>query len=293
MPSDFLIFMVSYFRMRKVMDEALQRLYWACRRQQGFPGNLPDETKGPVTTAEILEGLGLIGREMDNFGHTECAKVANQTFTSPVGVHYPHAQRAQSTTSLPSPTDSKHGRESMPPSPLSILSPAMKREQTQLSSESTLPQLCISPNVEQEGQIGVTSNHMQSRATFETGAAIHQKFYACATASTPTSGPTHPQSQGDPLLNPDSFCDIKSWTAPVDHNKPHLSDLNLDAGGINQPLFEDQPVSDRSSCCAELSMDVYTNSPTNTPGMIGDGFLGPWPGTLEAAYQSLRPGTQS
>ncbi|KAK5468043.1 hypothetical protein LTS15_001016 [Exophiala xenobiotica] len=41
------------------MDEALQRLYWACRQGRGFPGVIPNESSGRVSTDAILRGLGL------------------------------------------------------------------------------------------------------------------------------------------------------------------------------------------------------------------------------------------
>jgi hypothetical protein len=45
--------------MQDVIDEALQRLYWACREGRGFPGVVPDESSGRVSTETILQGLGL------------------------------------------------------------------------------------------------------------------------------------------------------------------------------------------------------------------------------------------
>jgi hypothetical protein len=45
--------------MREVTDAALQMLYWACRNQAGFPGQVPDESTGAVSTTNILKGLGL------------------------------------------------------------------------------------------------------------------------------------------------------------------------------------------------------------------------------------------
>lgn len=50
--------------MRDVTDEALQRLYWACRRHEDFPGPLPDESRGNVTTYDILVGLGLVRQDL-------------------------------------------------------------------------------------------------------------------------------------------------------------------------------------------------------------------------------------
>jgi len=49
-----------YLQMSEVTDEALQRLYWACRRRENFPGDVPDESKGQITTNAILRGLGLV-----------------------------------------------------------------------------------------------------------------------------------------------------------------------------------------------------------------------------------------
>lgn len=46
--------------MQQVMDEALQQLYWACRRKFGFPGEIPDESTGVITTDAILKGLGFM-----------------------------------------------------------------------------------------------------------------------------------------------------------------------------------------------------------------------------------------
>jgi hypothetical protein len=47
--------------MSEITDEALQLLYWACRHGMDFPGNLPIETEGMISTHAILEGLGLVG----------------------------------------------------------------------------------------------------------------------------------------------------------------------------------------------------------------------------------------
>ncbi|KIX10562.1 uncharacterized protein Z518_01646 [Rhinocladiella mackenziei CBS 650.93] len=48
-----------YWGMQDVMDEALQKLYWACREGRGFPGIVPEESSGRVSTDAILRGLGL------------------------------------------------------------------------------------------------------------------------------------------------------------------------------------------------------------------------------------------
>jgi len=57
--------------MQEVMDEALQRLYWACREGRGFPGAVPDESGGRVSTDAILRGLGLSPPTMDGVAGLE------------------------------------------------------------------------------------------------------------------------------------------------------------------------------------------------------------------------------
>ncbi|KEF61405.1 uncharacterized protein A1O9_02971, partial [Exophiala aquamarina CBS 119918] len=49
-----------YWEMRDIVDEALQSLYWACREGRGFPGVIPDESNGHVSTDAILRGLGFV-----------------------------------------------------------------------------------------------------------------------------------------------------------------------------------------------------------------------------------------
>ena len=55
-----------YWGMQDVIDEALQRLYWACRQGRGFPGTIPDESSGRVSTDAILRGLGLSPPSVDH-----------------------------------------------------------------------------------------------------------------------------------------------------------------------------------------------------------------------------------
>jgi hypothetical protein len=76
--------------------------------------------------------------------------------------------------------------------------------------------------------------------------------------------------------NASPFCDIKSWTAPFDHNVPASSDLNLDTGGNRSGMVrraansaQNQQLSFQAEhgCIYELT--------SKSPGMIGDGFLPP------------------
>jgi hypothetical protein len=57
--------------MHDIIDDALQKLYWACRNNQGFPGVIPDESNGAVSTDAILRGLGLTSPPVENVGAAE------------------------------------------------------------------------------------------------------------------------------------------------------------------------------------------------------------------------------
>ncbi|EXJ80403.1 hypothetical protein A1O1_08547 [Capronia coronata CBS 617.96] len=57
-----------YWGMQDIIDEALQRLYWACREGRGFPGVVPDESGGRVPTDAILRGLGLTPPPVERLG---------------------------------------------------------------------------------------------------------------------------------------------------------------------------------------------------------------------------------
>lgn len=61
-------FRFRYLGMQDVIDEALQKLYWACRGGRGFPGVIPDESSGRVSTEAILQGLGLHPPAVERLG---------------------------------------------------------------------------------------------------------------------------------------------------------------------------------------------------------------------------------
>ncbi|EXJ81742.1 hypothetical protein A1O1_07807 [Capronia coronata CBS 617.96] len=66
-----------YLEMREVMEEALHRLYWACRDRSGYPGTIPveHEQNEPVTTTDILASLGLSATGHDELTSSQEASV--------------------------------------------------------------------------------------------------------------------------------------------------------------------------------------------------------------------------
>ncbi|KIV87005.1 hypothetical protein PV11_02578 [Exophiala sideris] len=65
--------------MLEIMDKALQRLYWACRNQEGLPGNLVLSCKANITTKDILEGLGF---DVSELHEADTRKLSTDTAVS-------------------------------------------------------------------------------------------------------------------------------------------------------------------------------------------------------------------
>jgi hypothetical protein len=53
----------SHWQMRDITNDALRKLYLACKRRSGFPGNMPvtvDSNENDISVHAILQGLGLV-----------------------------------------------------------------------------------------------------------------------------------------------------------------------------------------------------------------------------------------
>jgi hypothetical protein len=115
--------------MREVTDEALQRLYRACRSNSGFPGVIPDESHGPPSTTAILDALGLMQPSLEDMGAIEDVQRPVPTslsyYTTQSDPSTP--QRGETTLSteessdqdehIPSPTHSSFSRQSLAQEP--------------------------------------------------------------------------------------------------------------------------------------------------------------------------------
>src|SRR4051794_23394687 len=105
--------------MCEVTDEAVQRLYWACRRRSGFPGEPLDGSNGTPSTTAIIDALGLVRPSLEALaGAGNLPKHVNS-------IDIPSARPLQQTMSpssatspaqdeyLPSPTQSSFSMASM------------------------------------------------------------------------------------------------------------------------------------------------------------------------------------
>ena len=106
--------------MREVMDEGLQRLYWACRSTSGFPGDVPDESQGPPSTTAILSALGLKIPSLQDTGPSENIQKSVDVFPSNF-INYAEGSRRRAQTVPSSPGGSSMQDECLPsPATLAI-----------------------------------------------------------------------------------------------------------------------------------------------------------------------------
>ena len=97
--------MYSYWHLHEIEHEALQRMYGACRKGRDFPGTLPDETSGGVTTHAILQGLRLIGADDDESVFQDILKESPSSAVWAGGPRQNGATRATPPSSSPSLSD--------------------------------------------------------------------------------------------------------------------------------------------------------------------------------------------
>lgn len=149
------------------MDKALHKLYWACRRGEGFPGHPPNVEKSTLTTNDILEALGLIASGMNELQPEASCNVNNGTGRDP-----PNTQPTETTMSLPSPVDSEGGTTS----PVLLPRRLMKERQPDLSSDATLTKSDAPSYTASHERIEAGSKNILSRRAFETGLEINSKL---------------------------------------------------------------------------------------------------------------------
>lgn len=245
--------------MREVTDDALQRLYWACRRRSGFPGEIPDETAGSVTPTDILKGLGLIKPDFDEF---ELPKEATAT----IHVHHSAEQAARSLHAL-KPRDHEDFDENQSvASPTSIFSSprgsdgqAPTTHDQAFTSESATSMdefdmkeqfLAYSPPSYRpvlHGRKSTAPHQHEQRQTF-----VHR-----------TDDGIEP-----PPMDLDAFLDVSLCTAPTAVSQPSCD--NYPSVQYSVPLMTTPHPSRAPS----------SQSPTD---LIYDSYLSPWPGSLVAA----------
>lgn len=239
-----------YCQMREVMDDALQRLYWACRRKASFPGDVPDESTGVVTTDAILRGLHLSGPTLDGPKQPD----------RPGGSHE-HDSRGHQTITPPAEPDSIRSDSATSISQSSLASPS-KYSQRPLASPF-LP----SPSPS-ELNFSLNTDMPPSTVRLTPQASACRPIHTIARLQPDTDIPTHGNHGVDPYLDLEAFHDATSCTGPTECQTAEVfaGAMHWDSGSTTPPHFLDQ---------------------SSLPGAVCDSRLAPWTGSLAVTYQSV------
>ena len=237
----------SYCQMREVTDEALQRLYWACRSKSGFPGDIPDESQGKPSTIAILNALGLKTTALEETRASEDLQRSTQAFSETCSLQSEHSGHLSHKFSS-SVREASAEDEYLP-------SPTLTCFSTSSSIQSPKESLSLHNAV----PLKPTTTHLDMSQQF---------LYATADGAASIRNPSISNGDGfyanhhaDPVFDMNSFLDTTSCSNP---SNGHL--------GYN-PYGSMQ-------CDIPMADNIIRSQ----PGTIRDGFLSPWPGSLAAAY---------
>jgi len=246
--------------MREVTDEALQRLYRACRSNLSFPGDVPDESQGPPSTTEILDAMGLLPPSLADMGSTKNLQKSvptslsnstthsNLSKTSYPGTTHPTNKSFAQGEHLPSPTRSSPNMESLAQSP------------------SPRPDLATAPPLRP-----ATPREMD----------MCEQFLFAASENSPAASNSGTVEEGYPY---------------IDHSVNSTVDLDTYLGMSNclDPTSGPHPAYntgtsrqyDNWAMVESSHATLQVDTTASEPGTTCDIYLSPWPGSLAAAYQS-------
>ena len=240
--------------MREVTDEALQRLYWACRCGSGFPGSIPDESNGSPSTTAILDALGLTPpleatRQSVNLQN----KVALSDFPS-LSPHPP-----TSTSCSESPTQEEY-----------LSSPTQSCVKITSADHQQEPGLSL---VTTNGTSMVTatpSPRMSEQNSYPTS----EHAGSDSKSATNNADGSHPRNSSSPNFDIDAYLDTSSCSIPLNVANPRYSMHG--ATKLERPVM------------TELNHIIHPmkTAPTQSDVVFED-CPPPWPGSLTAVCQTV------
>ncbi|KAJ9646820.1 hypothetical protein H2204_000512 [Knufia peltigerae] len=285
---DAMLELSDYCRMRDVLDEAIQRLYWACRQESGFPGDIPDESSGSVTTDSILCGLGLIepGGEESTTTATATAGTRREPSDSSKAQRLrPNQDRPWALSTAQEFTQTRHDQQE-DSSSASQSPPFPSPGSYDGSASSSVPSLqqatTKETNFDMNGDLDQQDIMHEQPSTVPSCEVSPENI-----SSVPSEMAVNAVDPGgygvgvESYLNVDAFLDANFCSSiPGDAPAATLGDFtgamsfkgnnnnNNNHGQVNGPLFSELQV---------------------VPATKGDSYLSPWPGSLAAAYSSVPP----
>ncbi|KIW89369.1 uncharacterized protein Z519_10223 [Cladophialophora bantiana CBS 173.52] len=269
----------GYYQMRELTDVALQQLYWACRRRTGFPGDIPDESKGGVSTDDILKGLGLMKPEFDELNfpkETEplmrstchgAGQVQQRRFhaiTPCDDTNYVEKQSVASTgsTSSSSPQTANESVQT------SITTNTRHYTNTHLPFASDVVRTPPSEEIDMKAQFELASSLSPAPRPGRVKNRTHSR-----------DGPLFNTQEHvmEPHLDVDAFVDMSLCTSPT--LQPHPQYYGQSTMSFSMPEMAMLP---------QLPLEQQAQQPSRD--LVYDSYLSAWPGPVATGHRSSAPG---
>ncbi len=245
--------------MREVLDEALQRLYWACRHKMEFPGEIPDESTGVVTTEAILNGLGLTTPDQDD-STSPVTLTQHQSSTEHDDTH----EKGQLLVTPPAESGfAQNEYSAIPQTPMTISPSTYAR---QIST--------VSPSLHSP-----TSSKVDLNLSMDTQPQDILESPQMSTCEPHPRLELQPALKGPgPGLNADSYLDVDAF---LDTSSCDFPNTFQPADNFGEAMHWEPRL--------QQAQKFYLPEQQAVEGTVSDGYLSPWPGSLAAAYQSVDP----
>ncbi|EXJ73640.1 uncharacterized protein A1O5_03402 [Cladophialophora psammophila CBS 110553] len=267
--------------MRELTDIALQQLYWACRRRTGFPGDIPDESKGEVSTDDILKGLGLMKPEFDELNFPkETEPLVHNTYNGVRQV----PQRWFHAITPRDDTDDMEKQSVVSTGSASSSSPQAANEPVQTTiTTNTNTNTNTNTHLPSESDVVRTppSEEINMKAQFELASSL-------SPAPRSERAKNRTRSQDEPLFNTqahvmephldvDAFVDMSLCTSPT--LQPHPPYYGQSTMSFSMPEMALLPQLPPEQQAQQPSRDLVYNS-----------YLSTWPGLVVTGHRSSAPG---
>ncbi|OAL30354.1 hypothetical protein AYO22_01552 [Fonsecaea multimorphosa] len=270
-----------YYQMREVTDLALQKLYWACRRRTGFPGDIPDESNGEVSTIDILKGLGLWRPSLDESNFPGEVEQAAHTFHNK-GRGQRRLQAIIARDELEEVEKQSDASTGSSPSSPRTSNAGVAVTRTNTTGNSTNTSLPL----ELESEVPTLCEDMDMKRQFEIASSLspapRSANHSSKRAFSHDEQPFLRETLMEPQLDVDAFVDMSLCTSPVPQSSPPF---------YGQSMTFSMPALSTLPAMATLPQFPYGQSPHQpSRDALFDSYLSVWPGSTVAAHRAAPTG---
>jgi hypothetical protein len=240
-------------QMREVTDKAIQQLYWACRHKKDFPGQVPDESGGLVSTTDVLKGLGLLDDDFETLEIPRELEVTDTKTEQPFRALLARNANPPLQPRIPGPVVSPSGNSQSYEDSTSKIT----EQQTQTGTSIPIKE------IDMKDQFLAFSPRASSFSSSISGISSHSIY---------CGAPVHHDRLEDftDLDSLEVFIDTNCCTPSITSNSLPSSDVKIfTAPALMQP--------------APLKPFMYQLSAP----LLSDTYMCPWPGSFAAEQQTV------